>query len=243
MGDQSRSHDAFGLDLRNRLRSRESVKTSPLSVVLFLSPPFSARSVSFSTNRARKKPTARCQLHYQRASSRRRSLLCRGDGAFRDRVQTRRRINGALSDVRQHVHFRGNHCWCAYGIPIRAALRRFRSCSLPACTCSDVDGRLPSWRSTSARVARLENFRAYRAWLTRRGHYAKCDFHRGDALRNLRRHDVRGNWRVSHPWIFWLSGAVFVQLRLLANLYDGMVAVPRGSRHPLVSCLMRFPIA
>jgi len=33
--------------------------------------------------------------------------------------------------------------------------------------------------------------------------------------------------RVSHPWIFWLSGAVLVQLRLLANLYDGMVAVLR----------------
>jgi phosphatidylglycerophosphate synthase len=28
-------------------------------------------------------------------------------------------------------------------------------------------------------------------------------------------------------WIFWLGGALFVQLRLLANLYDGMVAVLR----------------
>src|SRR4029077_15628901 len=37
--------------------------------------------------------------------------------------------------------------------------------------------------------------------------------------------------RVSHPWIFWLSGAVLVQVRLLANLYDGMVAVLRLFAH------------
>jgi len=39
--------------------------------------------------------------------------------------------------------------------------------------------------------------------------------------------------RVSHPWIFWLSGAVLVQLRLLANLYDGMVAVLRQIASPV----------
>src|SRR5207249_10374210 len=39
--------------------------------------------------------------------------------------------------------------------------------------------------------------------------------------------------RVSHPWIFWLGGAVLVQLRLLANLYDGMVAVMRQVGSPV----------
>jgi phosphatidylglycerophosphate synthase len=34
--------------------------------------------------------------------------------------------------------------------------------------------------------------------------------------------------RSAHEWVFWLAGAVLVQLRLLANLYDGMVAVARG---------------
>jgi len=30
-----------------------------------------------------------------------------------------------------------------------------------------------------------------------------------------------------HGWLLWLGGALFVQLRLLGNLYDGMVAVLR----------------
>jgi hypothetical protein len=30
-----------------------------------------------------------------------------------------------------------------------------------------------------------------------------------------------------HDWLLWLGGALLVQLRLLANLYDGMVAVLR----------------
>ena len=37
----------------------------------------------------------------------------------------------------------------------------------------------------------------------------------------------------AYPWFFWVSGAVFVQLRLLANLYDGMVAVLRETASPV----------
>src|SRR5437667_11317414 len=39
--------------------------------------------------------------------------------------------------------------------------------------------------------------------------------------------------RVSHPWIFCLGGAVLVQLRLLANLYECMVAVMRKVASPV----------
>ena len=37
----------------------------------------------------------------------------------------------------------------------------------------------------------------------------------------------------AHPWFVWVLGAVFVQLRLLANLYDGMVAVLRQVASPV----------
>jgi phosphatidylglycerophosphate synthase len=47
--------------------------------------------------------------------------------------------------------------------------------------------------------------------------------------------------RVSHPWIFWLSGAVLVQLRLLANLYDGMVAVLRHVASPVGELFNEVP--
>lgn len=46
---------------------------------------------------------------------------------------------------------------------------------------------------------------------------------------------------VLHPWIFWLSGAVFVQLRLLANLYDGMVAVLRQVASPVGELFNEVP--
>jgi phosphatidylglycerophosphate synthase len=46
---------------------------------------------------------------------------------------------------------------------------------------------------------------------------------------------------VSHPWIFWLGGAVLVQLRLLANLYDGMVAVLRQVASPVGELFNEIP--
>jgi phosphatidylglycerophosphate synthase len=47
--------------------------------------------------------------------------------------------------------------------------------------------------------------------------------------------------RVVHPWIFWLGGAVLVQLRLLANLYDGMVAVLRQIASPVGELFNEVP--
>jgi phosphatidylglycerophosphate synthase len=47
--------------------------------------------------------------------------------------------------------------------------------------------------------------------------------------------------RVLHPWIFWLGGAVLVQLRLLANLYDGMVAVLRQTASPVGELFNEIP--
>ena len=46
---------------------------------------------------------------------------------------------------------------------------------------------------------------------------------------------------VSHPWILWLGGALFVQLRLLANLYDGMVAVLRQVASPVGELFNEVP--
>ena len=46
---------------------------------------------------------------------------------------------------------------------------------------------------------------------------------------------------VLHPWIFWLVGALFVQLRLLANLYDGMVAVLRQAASPVGELFNEVP--
>lgn len=84
--DQSRFDDAFALDLRNRLRSHNSVRTSPLSIVLFIIAAFlGAWSVLLQIRRGKNGQHVR-QLHYQRAPSRRGSLLRRGNGAFRGRV-------------------------------------------------------------------------------------------------------------------------------------------------------------
>ena len=47
--------------------------------------------------------------------------------------------------------------------------------------------------------------------------------------------------RSMHSWIFWLAGALFVQLRLLANLYDGMVAVARGVASPVGELFNEVP--
>src|SRR5205823_1521752 len=45
----------------------------------------------------------------------------------------------------------------------------------------------------------------------------------------------------AHPWFFWVAGAVFVQVRLLANLYDGMVAVLREVASPLGELFNEVP--
>lgn len=44
-----------------------------------------------------------------------------------------------------------------------------------------------------------------------------------------------------HPWVFWLAGALFVQFRLLANLYDGMVAVLRQTASPVGELFNEVP--
>ena len=46
---------------------------------------------------------------------------------------------------------------------------------------------------------------------------------------------------VSHPWILWLAGTLLVQLRLLANLYDGMVAVLRQIASPVGELFNEIP--
>jgi len=45
----------------------------------------------------------------------------------------------------------------------------------------------------------------------------------------------------AHSWFFWICGAVFVQLRLLANLYDGMVAVLRETASPVGELFNEIP--
>ncbi len=44
-----------------------------------------------------------------------------------------------------------------------------------------------------------------------------------------------------HAWMFWIAGAVLVQLRLLANLYDGMVAVLRRIASPVGELFNEVP--
>lgn len=45
----------------------------------------------------------------------------------------------------------------------------------------------------------------------------------------------------AYPWFFWVTGAVLVQLRLLANLYDGMVAVLRDTASPVGELFNEVP--
>ena len=48
--------------------------------------------------------------------------------------------------------------------------------------------------------------------------------------------------RVEWPqWPLWLAGALFVQLRLLANLFDGMVAVLRHKASPVGELFNEIP--
>ena len=45
----------------------------------------------------------------------------------------------------------------------------------------------------------------------------------------------------AQAWPFWLAGAALVQLRLLANLFDGMVAIGRGIASPLGELFNEVP--
>ena len=45
----------------------------------------------------------------------------------------------------------------------------------------------------------------------------------------------------AYAWFFWITGAVLVQLRLLANLYDGMVAVLRETASPVGELFNEVP--
>lgn len=45
----------------------------------------------------------------------------------------------------------------------------------------------------------------------------------------------------AYPWFFWVTGGVLVQLRLLANLYDGMVAVLRDTASPVGELFNEVP--
>ena len=44
-----------------------------------------------------------------------------------------------------------------------------------------------------------------------------------------------------HQWILWVGGALFIQLRLLGNLYDGMVAVLRQIASPVGELFNEVP--
>ena len=46
---------------------------------------------------------------------------------------------------------------------------------------------------------------------------------------------------LGQPWLAWLCGAVLVQLRLLANVLDGMVAVGRGVASPVGELYNEIP--
>jgi phosphatidylglycerophosphate synthase len=43
---------------------------------------------------------------------------------------------------------------------------------------------------------------------------------------------IAGTAAVAPAWPLWLAGALLIQLRLLANLFDGMVAIGRGVASP-----------
>lgn len=45
----------------------------------------------------------------------------------------------------------------------------------------------------------------------------------------------------AYPWFFWISGAVLIQLRLLTNLFDGMVAVLRDVASPVGELFNEVP--
>ena len=50
-----------------------------------------------------------------------------------------------------------------------------------------------------------------------------------------------GTMHATHAWWWWIGGALCVQLRLLANLYDGMVAVLRNVASPVGELFNEVP--
>lgn len=48
-------------------------------------------------------------------------------------------------------------------------------------------------------------------------------------------------WAPGAAWLFWLLGAALVQARLLANLFDGMVAIGRGVASPVGELFNEVP--
>jgi len=71
------------------------------------------------------------------------------------------------------------------------------------------------------------------AWLVARGASADGISLAGMAAGLLAGLCLAGTaWWPGWAWLLWLLGALFVQLRLLANLLDGMVAIGRGIASP-----------
>ncbi|WP_338148329.1 CDP-alcohol phosphatidyltransferase family protein [Neoroseomonas eburnea] len=49
------------------------------------------------------------------------------------------------------------------------------------------------------------------------------------------------DWLPGGAWLFWLLGAALVQARLMANLFDGMVAIGRGVASPVGELFNEVP--
>src|SRR5262245_5482762 len=178
-------------------------------------------------------------IHRELANSRRRRLLRRGHGAVRRGVQTRRLANGALPGLCEHVHLGGSD-------------RVLRLCHAdPAGECGGyaaADRRHVShgtlvnpegtYQPTERRpIASRETgwARASASWLSQRGVTANtismAGMFAGIASGSALVATAYSPW----PWdrVAWLAGALFAQLRLIANLLDGMVAIESGRASPV----------
>lgn len=95
--------------------------------------------------------------------------------------------------------------------------------------------------SSSARFARLENLGAD----GESSRCFRCDAERNfdcrNDLRNLRRRDVCGNGAGFSRLDFLVGRRAFVPLRLLANPYDGMVAMARRIASPVGELFNEVP--
>src|SRR5260370_37999983 len=131
-------------------------------------------------------------------------------------------MNRALPDLRQHLYFRRDHRLVRlWHTDSRAAFRWFRPAdcrNVPARTLMDsyqIGDRRPlasrGWK-ISEKIAR---------WLARRGATPNAISIVGMVCGILAGIMFALTTGAAHPWFFWVFGAVFVQLRLLANLYDG----------------------
>src|SRR5438874_12734891 len=164
------------------------------------------------------------------------------DGAFRRGLQARRRIDSTLSDLREYFHFRSDHRLVGLRhSDSRTAFGRLRLIdpgNVSVGTLMDsyqIGDRRPlasrGWK-ISEKIAR---------WLAERGATPNAISIAGMLCGITAGIMFFETARVSHPWIFWLGGAVLVQLRLLANLYDGMVAVLRQVASPVGELFNEVP--